>query len=703
MIIKTLFTAAVFLLAAANVHAFDDDNKKLGASPDTQYQHFDSPKDIPIRLFTQPNNLSRASLSPDGKHLLLVSNINGNAVIKVHDVDAEDPHQSHLSDKLSLNDFAGVYWVSNDRIMLQVVAWRLDRKWNWVPHVRLIAVNVNGSNAEAIYSISYKKQEIDVDNLVLDTLPNDPDNILIATNEDGKSIPHIYKLDIYTGETSKVMEGRKGINYWLTDEDGTPRLGVGTGKNDKLSMIARVKASDEWLELADNEIFEDGRFTPLHLSTDGHTMLVRSAISNGRFAIYRFDMVTGKLIEKIYENPDVDVRQVELSAKSQKLLAINYIDDNLERKYFDKAYENTMKSIERALPNRSNYVLNRSSDDRYMLIYSLSDRFPGALYRMDTKTKRMNALMQVNREINPTLMSPTTRMNYFARDGLEIPAYMTIPLNVEAKNLPTIILPHGGPQTRSDAEFDSTVQLLASRGYMVIQPNYRGSTGYSFEFQTLGYGEWGNAMQNDLEDAVDYFVDEGLVDENRVCIIGQSSYSSFAALLGVMKSPERFACAVAIAPRTDLKKYVSARKKRYGSRSAYRIVGKKLTKTIKKNSPISLVPQLKKPTLLYHSELDPVISNKDFQKFEKALQKAKAPYELVKLEDKSGKDVAKEQGDHGLRKAKERLKFWRKMEKFLVTHLGEGTVAAIAHPTEKTAQKPTIQTDNTTPTAEPAS
>lgn len=651
------------VVVAGQVTAYQE-QQELGGAGDLTYPEFASPKEIPPRDFAKDPGITSASLSPNGKHYLTVSPHLEKLQIRVYGVEAEDK-ETHFVGSIEREKFAGVYWASDERLLIELEEWNLDKRWRWFRKNSLIAVDINGDNMEHLLSRRMTDSLAAVDELIVDLLPNDKDHVLIMTEGKDDDDPALSKLEIYTGETEQVMAGRKGVIAWRTDHEGVARLGIGYD-DDRMKLIARPSSKGTWIDLHDNEVFEDGRFFPLRFDFDGDTMFVKSAVANGRFAIYRFDLTTGKLAEKLFEHSDVDVRNIEYSLKHKTLQAVTYIEDKLERRFFDERHEKLMGSIDRVLPGRSNYILDRSNDDRFYLIYSVSDRYPGALYRLDTLSgkMRMEVLEEMNKQINPKLMSPTQRIDYFARDGLEIPAYMTVPRGVEAKNLPAVVLPHGGPQARSEIEYDRMVQFLASRGYLVLQPNYRGSTGYSYEYQSLGYGEWGGAMQTDLEDGVDYLVDEGIIDPDRVCIMGQSGYGSYTALLGVMKSPDRFRCAVAIAPITDLKTRIKDVKKGSGKNAAKRISGDRSGKEIKAVSPIQLIKQLDRPLLMFHGGKDRYVPREEFEKFEKKLAKAGKDFETVKSKDEA----------HGLNKPKSRTKFLRKLEEFLVEHIGEGTV-----------------------------
>jgi len=688
-----VFIAVAFAAFAPSLGAVfaEDDDHEIGGAPGTVYPSHATPNLIPPRIFAKNGAISSASISPDGKHYLITQPSPEHVRIQVIPVDDEgDNHSQHYIDNVKNTYYGGVSWASNDRLLVQADKWVLDKQWRWYRTIQLVAIDIDGGNVERIYSAEVRKAKADVDDLILHTLPAEPNYILVAASENGRTAPAVYKLDIYTGESEEVLAGREGVTRWIADNDGIVRMGIGN-KKDKFNLIARIKGADDWIKLHNNELFEDGRFFPLQFDFDGHSMFVRSAVANGRFAIYRLDLRSGKLSEKLFEHSDVDARNIEVSTTKKKLLAVTYVDDKLQRKFFDKNYEKLHKLVQKALPGRSNYLLSKSQNNRFLLVFSQSDRYPGAIYRLDAQKGQMRALGEMNTAINPSMMSRTKRINYFAQDGLEIPAYVTVPRNVDAKNLPAVLLPHGGPSNRSEIEYTNLVQFLASRGYVVIQPNYRGSTGYSYEFQRLGYGEWGGAMRTDIEDAVDHLVDEGTIDENRVCVMGQSAYGSYTALVSGIKSVDRFKCVIAVSPITNLVTHVKETRRYSGKSAAYRISGDRKSKEIKAVSPYHIGKKLKLPLLMYYGEKDRTVDDKSIEKFEKLLKKSGVQYELVRSKT----------GGHGLGQPKERTKFYRKLEVFLADHIGEGTTAPYEEKTTARAKAPEV--NETEQPSEPAS
>lgn len=335
----------------------------------------------------------------------------------------------------------------------------------------------------------------------------------------------------------------------------------------------------------------------------------------------------------------MDVKEVEFSKANKKLLSVTYQEDMLGRHYVDEDYQRNMEAINEALPNRNNYLISLTRDQNYMLIKSESDVFPGAYYRMDVENRQLRLVGELNTLLNPEYLSRQINKTYFARDGLEITSYLTLPQAVSAQGKPPlIVLPHAIPDGRDFNAYNYVTQFLASRGYAVFQPNYRGSSGYGFQFQTLGYGEWGRNIQYDIEDGVKNLISEGVIDENRICIMGKN-FSGYIALMGAIQNKELFSCVIANAPLTDLDELVSSVKKSVGKVIAERLVGKRKKKEIQKVSPIHSLRKFRTPVLLFHGNVNQSIPFQNSEEFVKKMVKEKVPHRFVTLEG-AGNDIS---------------------------------------------------------------
>ncbi len=633
--------------------------EEFGGARDLKYPYHSTPNRIPAKDFARNDFISNAKLSPDGTHMIAAFPTGSYTTVRVTAVEPEEA-EKHYSFKATGGALENVHWISNDHILIQTRRWKFEPRRGWFPNVALRIIPRNQTYASLVKQFDMKRPEAVVQQVLLHALPDDADHILISASPDEKSTPAVYKLNIQTGDMQEIVARRDTISVWQTDNEGNVRTGYGE-EDGELRIVAKTAASSDWQELKNSDLFKTGRFFPTMFDFGNDIMIVRSAAANGRFAFYRFSLKMGKITEKIFEHPTVDVSGIEYSLARKSLLAITYIDHTLKRHFLDEKYKQLFAAIDKSLPKRSNTLLSSSKDDRYMLIKSVSDTYPGAIYRLDTTTKEMEAILEVNPSLEPRLLAPTKPISYFARDGLEIPAYVTSPIVANSGKPPAIILPHNGPLSRDIAVYNRMVQFLASRGYLVLQPNYRGSSGYSFEYQALGYGEWGGVIQEDIEDAVHFLVNEGLADKDKICIVGQSTFSAYSALLGTLKTPELFACGVAISPVPDLRNHVKTIRYWFGKSRARAITGRRSAKAIKAASPMELAEGLKKPLLVFFGGRDWLVAKKEILKLDKKLKKSSMPPVFL----------ANAKEGRGLKIPSVRRSVYEEIETFLAEHLGK--------------------------------
>ncbi|MFC3051911.1 prolyl oligopeptidase family serine peptidase [Kordiimonas pumila] len=634
--------------------------QEYGAARDVAYPYYERPNQIPVQAFAIDPALSNAKLSPDGTHMIVLESSGGRSFVAVKAIEPEEdePHPRFLH---SDGDLEAVHWLSNDHILVQSRRWRYDRKKGGVPNLVLRVFPRNKAHTSFVKTFDVYEPEAMVRDVILHTLPEEKHKILVALSEDGKSYPGVYKLDINDGALELVEKEHEHISRWMTDADGNLRLGFGAHK-EKIVMIVKPTAFSDWVDYGDNASFKEGSFLPIMFEGDGANLIVSSAIANGRFAVYRFDLSLGKMTDKIFEHPTVDIWDLEVSADNKKLLAVTYWEDRLKRHFLDAEYEKTLSAIEAALPKRNNQVLSQTLDGRYWMLKSSSDKYPGVVYLFDALTKELEAIEEINEHLNPKLLSPVSMLRYYARDGLEIPALVTNPITqADHEAAPLIVLPHGGPHTQDQWGYHRLAQFLASRGYRVLQPNYRGSTGFSFEHQILGVGEWGDGTLNDLIDGVDHMVSEGLADPNSVCIIGTDDFSGYTALLAPLKYPKTFTCGVSFSPIPKLDTYLKISRFLYG-RGAERVIkGDKSRGDVYDISPMEYAKKATRPIMIFYGLRDPFISGKEILEFDKRMKKSGAPFELLS-HPREGR---------GIRRQEVRAAVYQKLEAFLATHMGK--------------------------------
>jgi len=305
-----------------------------------------------------------------------------------------------------------------------------------------------------------------------------------------------------------------------------------------------------------------------------------------------------------------------------------------------------------------------SDDENRYLVYSSNGQTPGQIFLGDDRANKLELFALSYPGLSQKDMATKTKVSIKARDGLELPAYLTVPQGVEAKKLPMVMLVHGGPQHHDDADFDTWAQFLANRGYAVLQVNYRGSTGFGRGLMAAGLKRWGMEMQDDLTDAAQWAIANGTADPKRLCIVG-ASFGGYSALMGVAKTPELYQCAVSFAGVSDLVELGRDHREFGGAEGVYDIqVGSvdKDADRLRQTSPRYLASQIKVPVLLIHGTEDRSVLFEQGQYMDEALTAAGKPHRFIK----------QERGDHHLSLYEHGLQFFKELEGFLAQHLGAG-------------------------------
>lgn len=332
---------------------------------------------------------------------------------------------------------------------------------------------------------------------------------LISSQRDLYETPSVKRIDLVTGKESIEERARPKVWDWFADAHGTVRAGVAYA-DDRWTLWYRERTGEPLAKIK-GRFDDEGAVDSMKFTANGGGMIVTNA-RTGRFGLYRYDFKSGAVGDAVYENPTVDIDDVIFDDQTGAVSGVRYEDERRHVKWLDPRMRDLQAALDKALPGAENDVVSLSADRNRVLVWSGSAADPGAYYLLDRAAHRMNAVVQVNDRIDPSLLAPVTATAYTARDGLRIPAYLTMPKGHERRGLPLIVMPHGGPFVRDDWSYDPIVQFLASRGYAVLQPQFRGSTGYGKDFVEKGYGQWGRAMQDDLDDGVDWLVRSGIAD-----------------------------------------------------------------------------------------------------------------------------------------------------------------------------------------------
>ncbi len=383
---------------------------------------------------------------------------------------------------------------------------------------------------------------------------------------------------------------------------------------------------------------------------------------HGRQAYFTMNLTDGKISDPLFSHKDKDVEYV-LKDNQGIVHGVRYSGFTPSYDFFDKKLSGRLKGIAKAMPNNHFYITDYTPDWKTMVFYMDGEQSSGDYVMY--KKGGLSILSAARPDVPPTAVHPVKAYNYTAEDGLTIPSLITLPQGIEAKNLPAIMYPHGGPAAYDSMGFDWFTQHFANQGYVVIQPQFRGSEGFGPEHLLAGYGEWGQKMQSDLTDAVTDLANKGIIDRNKVCIVG-SSYGGYAAFAGATLTPDVYKCSVAINGVSDVEMFLDKKRHNYGSRHwvvAYwnNITSKNAASKdhIKQISPINHVDKVKIPMLVIHGEKDRVVPVEQSIDMVDALEDADKDVIYIELEG----------GDHHWSDAENRMHALKEIDKFIKQHI----------------------------------
>jgi dipeptidyl aminopeptidase/acylaminoacyl peptidase len=619
---------------------------------------------IPTANFAGRSAFWDAQLSPDGAMLSFMRRKEGIAQFLVTGVDSKKIIRAFTTDPD--DQFEWYQWVTNDKILLS-----LSRAGTFfgedVRYTRLILIEVASGTMTPMFS---RSDVVQGDNVI--HVAKDGSYMLVAIQKSIYDYPSVMRHELVAdGKVTTVEPPRDGVWNWTADDQGNVRMGSGwkDGRlkifyrpevGGKLELIARLKEGEK----------AEGYWDALQILNGSDEGYVLSEGETGRVGLRRYNFATRETVETVYEHPDWDIDRVTL--RDGKPFAAYYTADRDEVHYFDPAAARQYATIRKALGDVEVWVPSRAKDGSRMLVYAGNEADPGVLYMFEPAAKRMEEVSQLRPALDFNALVRPRPMQYTARDGAVIRGYLTLPRGREAKGLPLIIMPHGGPYgIRDKLEYNDEVQLLANRGYAVLQPNFRGSGGYGDAFFELGTGQIGRKMQDDLDDAMDWAVKQGLADPARVCVVG-GSYGGYAAMWAVLRNPERYRCAASWAGVTDLEKQLRYDAQSF-SRGGFkrwkdRVRGSGVTE-VKTVSPVARAETLDRPLLLAHGTKDVVVPFSQYNLFEKATRTAPVKPETLVIKDEG----------HSFSKAENEQRWYDALVAFLAKHNpAEGAGAAAA-------------------------
>lgn len=600
-------------------------------------------KEISVEDFMKSPGNFGYQLSPDGNYITFSSawENRSNIFVKKMGDDSEPVRVSSSKDR----DIAGSFW--KDDTLLYVKDKGGDENFH------IYSTTFNGTEEKDL--TPYPNVTVGL----LSSLQGVKDEILIMMNKEDATVFDVYKLNVKTGETTHVAKNPGNISNWLADRNGEVRVAVAS---DGVvgTVLYRDSEKDEFKPFI--ELAAGDEVTPLAFSKDNKHIYATSNKGRDKVEVVKYDL-EGKE-EVVMSNKEVDVTGVLYSAEQDKLLYGAYITDKPHYQFFDENFEKLFRKIQDKLGvHESELGINDYNKEMTKFIVSVSsDTVYGKYYYYDSLTDKLTELATLSPWLKSEELSEMHPISYKSRDGLTINGYLTLPKNKEAKNLPLIVNPHGGPWARDMWGFNPEVQLLANRGYAVLQVNFRSSTGYGKEFLQAGNKQWGLKIQDDITDGVQWAIDQGIADPKRIGIYG-ASFGGYATLAGITFTPDIYAAAVDYVGVSNIftllntiPPYWETMREMFYERVGHPEKDKELLTAA---SPVFHADKIKTPLFVAQGANDPRVNKAESDQIVEALRARGVDVEYM----------LKENEGHGFQNEENKIKFYNAMLKFLDSHL----------------------------------
>ena len=609
-------------------------------------------------IFGNPE-IAAAQISPDGKYIAFVKPWKDTRNVYVKGVN-EPFSAARLFTTETKRPVAGYFWTRDGKYILYVKDNAGDENFN-VYAVDPAGKPAEGADAPASRDLTgVKGARV----FIYEVPKSDPDVVYIGLNDRDKAWHDLYKLRISTGEKTLIRKNTERITGWQFDLKGQLRLASRSAENGDTEIL-RVDA-DKFTQVYSCNVFES--CNPVRFDRDGKRVYMETnkGADVNFISLVLFDPETGKT-ELVESDPlkKVDFGGAIFSEATDELVETSYYYDREKRYFKDKGFEADYKWLQSQMPGKEISMPSRTIDEQVWLVTASSDTEPGETVLFDRKARKLTPQFKIREKLPREDLATMTPVTYKSSDGLEIPAYLTLPKGVPGKNLPVLMIPHGGPWGRDVWGYNSLAQFFANRGYAVLMPNFRGSTGYGKKFLDAGNLQWGAKMQDDVTWGVKYLIAEGIADPKRVGILG-GSYGGYATLAGVAFTPDVYAAAVDIVGPSNLITLLNAIPPYWESIRTlfYSRMGDPRTPEGKallmERSPLNSANKIKTPLLVAQGANDPRVNRREAEQIVVALRDRGFPVEYL---------LAPDEG-HGFQRPVNNMALFMESEKFLAEHLG---------------------------------
>lgn len=604
-----------------------------------------------LRDFFQNPQRSGYALSDDGSMLgfLQPVNVDGNTRMNVFVQPLKNGQPAGKAIQLTQEterDVDGFFWKGPNSIVYA-------KDFNGDENYHVLAVNAKTAEVKDLTPFDGARAGIQ------DDLEDDPNHLLIAHNDRNPEAFDVYRVNIHTGEQTLVAENPGNIIGWQTDHNGHVRLAIAS---DGLhtALLYRPDESSPFAPIIQTDFRTD--VNPQFFDKDNQKFYALSNRGRDTAALVLIDPNTPDEEQLIFENGKYDLLGAGYSRLRHVLTAAFFEADKLHFHFFDEISAIRHQRLKDLLPGYEVSLQSATRDERTFVVAAYSDRTQGHRFIYHDDTQQLHHLGEINSALNPAHMATMRPIRFKARDGLEIHGYLTLPVGIEAKDLPVVVNPHGGPWARDSWGFNPEVQFLANRGYAVLQINFRGSTGYGRTFWEASFGQWGLAMQDDISDGVAWLLKQRIADPNKLAIYG-GSYGGYATLMAICKTPDVYAAAIDYVGVSNLLTFMDTIPPYWRPllEKMYTMVGhpEKDKDRLEATSPSLNAQHIKTPLFIAQGAHDPRVNKAESDQMVNALKAREVEVEYM-VKDNEG---------HGFHNEENKFEFYERMEQFLEHHL----------------------------------
>lgn len=638
----------------------------------------------PVEAFGSLPAIDDVHLSPDGTHFSAIEPVNGRPAVLVFELHPQ-PGAKPLIYSMENGNAVNSMWVTNDRLVCVYYETKYISEGsgeNLEELARAVSVSISGKRPLMLMKGTPMYLENSTTN-VLGRSADKPNVIYMSAYRtfgtgsmdtrlgNGQSRLNLYSVNVDDNSVDSVESGNIHTGQWIVDEHGRAVARVdSTGETEqpKSKDTFFVNEAGNWREAAAYDNFAGSIASIDGVAADGAAAVVERWGDNGKRVLETLPLKAGDKPAVLFSDPSYDLDRVLRDEWTGRVVGASFIDDKPEFRYFDTTLAHIQKRLETALPGQTINISSWDQARSVFLITAQDPHNPPGIYLFTSAKGTLEYLMSAYPALQASDLGDEKPYPYKSRDGLDIHAYLTLPPGRTPHNLPTVVFTHGGPDDRDWIRFDWWAQFMASRGYAVLQPNFRGSSGYGEAFRAAGYGQWGRKMQDDVSDGVKKLIADGVADPKRVCIVG-GSYGGYSALAGATFSPDLYACAVSYAGIADVSEIIgqaagggsgehSPSVRFWEARLGNRYENEK---ALRDASPALHAENVRAPILLLHNDADVTVPYTQSLREQAALQAAGRHVELVLMKG----------DDHGLNHTDARVRVLAEIERFLGTQIGQ--------------------------------